>query len=398
MSVNLTRRQDTGRLNSSPLSSITPVVRLQYGCNHTLVIPVTDPDSDTVRCRWAVGSRECGDVCGGFLNAVLDEATCTITYQAKYQVGWYAVALMIEDFASPLSTSPLSQIPLQFLVEVYNNAMPCSSAPYFIDPTPKDGACIAVPENETYFQTIVADSGMEGSGISDIVTVSPFGFSKSEVVQVQSDNRLFYVNLTWTPTKQQEGENILCFTAENTEGVTGPQTCIKLVVGVTSPAIVLESLEPNPGAEIVSNHSTWRMKFDKEFVRPTKPTFIRFYDGNDSLVYSIDVSSSPDVVYQPMTNRSITFMTNGLQLLEKQSYYILMDAGVATGLEACGSESSIIRDRFFWTFTIYTPACECLNGGTCLTNNDSTSTCQCPYGFVGPTCKRVAGYCACAQP
>ncbi|XP_033103598.1 integrin beta-like protein A [Anneissia japonica] len=218
MSVNLTRRQDTGRLNSSPISSITPVVRLQYGCNHTLVIPVTDPDSDTVRCRWAVGSRECGDVCGGFLNAVLDEATCTITYQAKYQVGWYAVALMIEDFASPLSTSPLSQIPLQFLVDVYNNAMPCSSAPYFIDPTPKDGACIAVPENETYFQTIVADSGMEGSGISDIVTVSPFGFSKSEVGQVQSDNRLFYVNLTWTPTKQQEGENILCFTAENTEG------------------------------------------------------------------------------------------------------------------------------------------------------------------------------------
>ena len=36
---NLTQREDTGRINSSPVSAISPIVRLQHGCNHTIEIP-----------------------------------------------------------------------------------------------------------------------------------------------------------------------------------------------------------------------------------------------------------------------------------------------------------------------------------------------------------------------
>ncbi|XP_033106419.1 uncharacterized protein LOC117108507 [Anneissia japonica] len=352
MSVNLTLRQDIGRPNSSPLSSITPIIRFQHGCNHTLIIPVTDPDEDTVRCRWAVGSRECGSVCGGLPFALLEESTCTIRYEAKYQLGWHAVAVMIEDFASPLSASPLSKIPLQFLVNVFSSNGLCSSAPEFVNPTPKDGACIGVPENDTYVQAIVVRSGGVGVGISAIETVSPLGFSKTGVSQVENNDQLFYVNVTWTPTNQQQGENILCYIGENTAGQSTPQSCIKLVAGVSPPTIIPESLAPNPGAEITSSQSEWRLKFDKEFVRPSKPTFIRFYDGGGSLVYSIDVSSRPQVVYKSSTDRSITITTEGILLLEKQKYYILMDSGVATGLELCGPESPPLRDRYYWTFTI----------------------------------------------
>ena len=39
MAVNLTLRNDTGKLNTSPISAMTPIVRLQHGCNHTIVIP-----------------------------------------------------------------------------------------------------------------------------------------------------------------------------------------------------------------------------------------------------------------------------------------------------------------------------------------------------------------------
>ena len=39
MYVNLTARNDTGRLNTSPVTTMTPIVRLKWGCNHTITIP-----------------------------------------------------------------------------------------------------------------------------------------------------------------------------------------------------------------------------------------------------------------------------------------------------------------------------------------------------------------------
>ena len=39
MHVNLTARNDTGLLNTSPVTTMTPVVRLKWGCNHTITIP-----------------------------------------------------------------------------------------------------------------------------------------------------------------------------------------------------------------------------------------------------------------------------------------------------------------------------------------------------------------------
>ena len=39
MYVNLTVRNDTGRLNTSPVTTMTPIVHLKWGCNHTINIP-----------------------------------------------------------------------------------------------------------------------------------------------------------------------------------------------------------------------------------------------------------------------------------------------------------------------------------------------------------------------
>ena len=61
----LTKRNDTGRINSSPRILSIPPLRLQYSCTYTIRLPVSDPDNDTVRCRWAVG-RECSSVCNQF--------------------------------------------------------------------------------------------------------------------------------------------------------------------------------------------------------------------------------------------------------------------------------------------------------------------------------------------
>ena len=71
--VNLTRRADTGQINSSPVSASIPIVRVQKGCSQVIRIPMEDPDGDVVRCRWATGSNECSGICHAFKHADLDE-------------------------------------------------------------------------------------------------------------------------------------------------------------------------------------------------------------------------------------------------------------------------------------------------------------------------------------
>ena len=71
------------------------------------------------------------------------------------------MALMVEDFQNASSTTPFSKIPIQFLVYVYSSSGPCSSAPEFVDPTPKDEACIGIAPNETYFQQLIAKTGAD---------------------------------------------------------------------------------------------------------------------------------------------------------------------------------------------------------------------------------------------
>ena len=129
----LVTRADTGQINSSPQVLPTPPLRLQYGCSYTIPLAVGDPDNDTVKCRWAVGS-ECKSVCNKFPGAVLDSASCTITYTAKYGTGIKAVAVMIEDYASGSPHHPLSSVALQFLVSVYYSNQACPAYTKYFNP------------------------------------------------------------------------------------------------------------------------------------------------------------------------------------------------------------------------------------------------------------------------
>ena len=115
--LSLTTRSDIGRINSTPRAVTSPVIRLQSGCTHSIPLAVSDPDGDTVRCRWANGSTECGGICSAFPGATLNSATCTISYTANRGTGYKAAAIVIEDFASGYSGA-LSSMGLQFLVLV----------------------------------------------------------------------------------------------------------------------------------------------------------------------------------------------------------------------------------------------------------------------------------------
>ena len=128
-----------------------------------LVCIVEDADGDEVRCRWAKNTNgsifgECGDVCEAFIGAVLNERKCELRYTANDLTGWYAVAIQVEDYASPTDVSPLSSIPLQFLVNVFDSNASCSSVPEFVSPTREDGSRVVIPSYTTYHGRIVVNS------------------------------------------------------------------------------------------------------------------------------------------------------------------------------------------------------------------------------------------------
>ena len=102
-----------------------------------LAIAVSDPDGDTVRCRWASGS-ECASICNGFPGAVLNSASCAITYWANDGTGYRAAAIVIEDF-SPNYAEPLSSVGLQFLVFVVKSIpiLAPNSQPSFLQHCPR---------------------------------------------------------------------------------------------------------------------------------------------------------------------------------------------------------------------------------------------------------------------
>ena len=73
---------------------------------------------------------------------------------ANEETGLYAVALQIEDFASITDTVPLSSIPLQFVIEVFNSTVPCGS---YQPQTVGGTRCVEVLS--TYQERIVSQSG-----------------------------------------------------------------------------------------------------------------------------------------------------------------------------------------------------------------------------------------------
>ncbi|XP_053399313.1 deleted in malignant brain tumors 1 protein-like [Mercenaria mercenaria] len=341
VSANLNVRRDTGTINSSPTAEITPIVRLQYGCNHTITIPVKDPDHDIVKCRWANDSNECADVCYAFPNAYLDTDMCTLTYDALYSLGWYAVAIQVEDFANPYDSSPLSSIPVQFLVQVYQSSDSCAVRPELIDPSPQNGDCIVVRKNETFETSITAHMGGYNRSIAEIKTISPLGMVKSPLMQINSTT--WQVNVTWTPTAINDTSNVFCFTAKDTSGQQSEKRCITLLSGVSKPTF-LDGYQ-RPTGMVSPDQRQWSVRVDRPFTPGSRYSYIRLYSERGSLLENIGSSN------RKAYNHSLEFRTS-TTLYENQTYYFLFDSGVVKSNSYCGTESDseAIHDQYFWRF------------------------------------------------
>ena len=338
-------RNDTGKINSSPRAITSPVIRLQQGCNHTIVLAVSDPDDDIIRCRWAVG-RECSRICNRFPGAILDSHSCTIHYEAVRGSGFNAAALMIEDFILG-SLHPLSSVALQFLVFVVSSSNPCSLQPEFIQPTLSTGLCLAVPPGETFSTRLIATSHSDSVSISEIQTVSPRGTSRGELQHIQGTNN-YYVNITWTPTADQQNKtHLFCFTAVNSEGLSSEQSCLEFSAGHYPPAPYPFVNKPkvNPSNVLL------QVRFNRIIQRPSKTAFISFYElaSEEEEVYKIDASLSQEVVFNNSTE--ITISPNYV-FMERSNYYLNFDRGIVQSMEGCGPVNEPVVNQTFWSFEV----------------------------------------------
>ena len=342
--LRLTIRNDTGKINSTPRAITAPVVRLQEGCNHTIPLAVSDPDSDTVRCRWANGS-ECASICNGFPGAILNSTSCTITYWANGGTGYRAAAVVIEDF-SPNQAEPLSSVGLQFLVFVVKSTnSSCSQQPAFIPPTLPQGSCVAVPPMTTFTTQLKANSS-SFVPITEIITTSPQGTLKGDVQQVAGTS-VYYVNITWTPTADQYHQmHLLCYTALNFNGLASEQVCISL--STRSPPMII-NITNIPNQQLVHpSNTTWHVEFDRTIQRPSMAAYITFHNNKtNEQVYQIDTSQSSEVSFLQLNEIAIN---PNYTFAEKQTFYIQLSSGAVQGVEGCGAGNELLDDKTYWAF------------------------------------------------
>ncbi|KAK7074162.1 hypothetical protein SK128_012723 [Halocaridina rubra] len=362
-------RSDTGVINSTPRPVTSLNLRLLAGCNHTIAIPVTDPDNDIVRCRWASGYNECGTVCNFFPNAILDEETCTLQYEAIYGPGLYTVAIMVEDFL-PGSNTPLSSVALQFMVEVFSSAASCSSVPQFLPPTIAEGKCLAIPPNSTFTTQMLAYSGKPGAQVVEFNTIAPDGLYKSSVYPDEDPNE-YYVILSWAPDPSQYYSiHTLCYSALNSLDLASPQFCFQLIPGVYAPYIIQSSLLPTYNETIMTGHNNLHFEFSQPIRRPERSArmFINDYD-TDGVLHVIDIHNSSEVL---IYNESHVSFNPDFNFPECKSMYITFEEGAFVGF-ACYLESLAITDKDFWVF--HTP---CATKKPCV----KRSRCPCKQKFT----------------
>ncbi|PIK50959.1 hypothetical protein BSL78_12176, partial [Apostichopus japonicus] len=165
-----------------------------------------DVDVDDIRCFWATN---CGDICGPVPGFTLDSDKCELVLldTAIVSSGLYGIALEIRDFANEESTTALSQTPLQFVLDVKSTPGTCSEIPMFIAPTAECGS------------------------ITSIETISPSGFTKSDIMPYTAGQPTdYFIDVTWDP------DNVgvlamLCFLARDSNGNASPYCCVTLSSG-----------------------------------------------------------------------------------------------------------------------------------------------------------------------
>ncbi|XP_065179063.1 uncharacterized protein LOC135809606 [Sycon ciliatum] len=369
ISMDLGRRSDTGMINHSPSSNQPAIRRLQHGCAQNLSIHTADADGDIVRCRWGTtsnryGEDECGDICSPPEGITLTSEPCTLYVPPTLEAGkLHAVSIVFEDFAgNDPNGAPMSQVSLQFLLDVQSSTQACSSRPVLVAPSPEDKTCIPIAPNTEYRVKLRARQTLSSNIISGFSITQPVGMQRSSISNIQS-NGVYYgeVELNWTPRVEQYGPHVFCFLATDNTGQTSEQQCVTLMAGASMPEIVPGTTQPSiaTSATVPHYYASFSVDFNQQVFKSNRQAKIRILEVNGSRtteVFSLVASSSKEVkVEQHPTHDSHYRLTFAIpeRLKVGQRYAITLDSGVVVGTQSCiggGVPSEGLTDTSVWQF------------------------------------------------
>jgi hypothetical protein len=237
--LNLIVRNDTGRINSSPFSSMPPIVTVPTKLKQTIRIPLFDSDGDFVRCRWAIKNMsiestivdECSAVCRNLPESQLisSQNNCSLSILLN-TTGYFVVALQLEDFSSSNPNgSVLSSVPLQFLIRTVDT-LGCAAIPKIVG-TFTDGTTIQIAANSIFSTSIIARVFCSYSPIDRFMTVtSPSGlFSLTHVVKLNVTH--YYSKFTWLASIDAVGTiQMFCTSAIDIQEFSSAQFCLNFQI------------------------------------------------------------------------------------------------------------------------------------------------------------------------
>ncbi|XP_065067729.1 uncharacterized protein LOC135693242 isoform X2 [Rhopilema esculentum] len=114
---------NSNQINTPPQVDFIPMIQHNRYSNRNYKLPVSDPDGDMVRCRYAANFTEGGGVYHSRIPYSTLHTNCTLSISPYNSNGWYALAIMVEDFAYNYGYGRYerqSSISLQFIVRIYS--------------------------------------------------------------------------------------------------------------------------------------------------------------------------------------------------------------------------------------------------------------------------------------
>jgi hypothetical protein len=101
-----------------------------------------------------------------------------------------------------LSTTPLSSVPVQFLIQVVGSST-CGIPPKTIG-TPEENSCTAVIVGQTFESTLIATTDCNSS--TTIVDIATLSFAYMDKGTIVAQNPSTYIKtLSWIPSSTQVG-------------------------------------------------------------------------------------------------------------------------------------------------------------------------------------------------
>ncbi|XP_072023638.1 uncharacterized protein [Amphiura filiformis] len=302
----LTEIDLNGRPNSSPVTSPRPVQLYPQGCGkYSFIIPVNDPDGDKHSCRKT--ERDKGECFKPVINygvqlngGVCEELpyidiydNCTLVFDTSGPPGDYAVRVMIEDLDE--NGNPRSKISLSFLLRISPDTTTCDR-PAIIEPKYD---CQSIPVGKRFEMKVEAYAAIGSQPVGRIDVINkPTGMTAFSLQTVDGGKSR---TLTWEPTQGEIDPTpyIVGFTAVDKAGISSDTINVNLkVVEPVSYLYPVEAKSYPSAGQIVTSTKNWRIRFNRQFRRPTQAGYIQLINNEGNEVGHVDSSDPSEVTFQ----------------------------------------------------------------------------------------------------